>query len=196
MFWPFKKWDTPILSFQMGYTRPIDLHLKNANRSNCEPEMSCHLRMISLLFPLPTIIIPVRENSEVAIIYPDIWMYIYINIIYPYAPWWWYIYLDDWVIFRANFGKYASTMEHMGICMVVYGHYEWLIVVDYGYMNLLWGCSWDCLFLFLAPRSRPYSNFGCWLDSFIWVDWDKVKCCKNWVSSIWVPMKISGYHYL
>jgi hypothetical protein len=54
----------------MGYT-PIDLHLKNANRSNCEPEMSCHLRMISLLFPLPTIIIPVRENSEVAIIYPD-----------------------------------------------------------------------------------------------------------------------------
>ena len=44
--------------------------------------------------------------------------YIYIsNIIickYPDAPWCWYIYLHDWVIFMAYVGKYSSTMEHMG----------------------------------------------------------------------------------
>ena len=33
----------------------------------------------------------------------------------PYAPWCWYIYLHNWVIFRANDGKYSSTMEHMGV---------------------------------------------------------------------------------
>ena len=27
----------------------------------------------------------------------------------------WYIYLQNWVIFRANDGKYSSTMEHMVI---------------------------------------------------------------------------------
>jgi hypothetical protein len=32
----------------------------------------------------------------------------------PCAPWCWYIYLQNWVIFRANVGKYTSTMEHMG----------------------------------------------------------------------------------
>jgi len=26
---------------------------------------------------------------------------------YPYDPWRWYIYRHDWVIFRANVGKYA-----------------------------------------------------------------------------------------
>ena len=26
----------------------------------------------------------------------------------------WYIYLQNWVIFGANVGKYSSTMEHMG----------------------------------------------------------------------------------
>ena len=31
------------------------------------------------------------------------------------APGCWNIYLQNWVIFRANVGKYASTMEHMGI---------------------------------------------------------------------------------
>ena len=30
----------------------------------------------------------------------------------PYAPWCWYIYLQNWVFFRANVGKYS--MEHMG----------------------------------------------------------------------------------
>ena len=28
----------------------------------------------------------------------------------PYAPWCWYIYLQNWVIVRANVGKYSSTM--------------------------------------------------------------------------------------
>ena len=42
--------------------------------------------------------IPVRENSEVVIICPDAW----------------YIYLQNWMNFRANGGKYSSTMEHMG----------------------------------------------------------------------------------
>jgi hypothetical protein len=27
----------------------------------------------------------------------------------------WYIYLHNWVVFRAHVGKYSSTMEHMGI---------------------------------------------------------------------------------
>jgi hypothetical protein len=30
----------------------------------------------------------------------------------------WYIYLQNWVIFRANVGKYSSTMEHMGLTTV------------------------------------------------------------------------------
>jgi hypothetical protein len=33
----------------------------------------------------------------------------------PYAPWCWYIQVQNWVIFRANVGIYSSTMEHMGI---------------------------------------------------------------------------------
>ena len=36
----------------------------------------------------------------------------------PYAPWCWYIYLQNWVIFGANVGKYSSTMEHMGNDMI------------------------------------------------------------------------------
>ena len=28
----------------------------------------------------------------------------------------WYIYLQNWVIFGADVGKYSSTMEHMGYC--------------------------------------------------------------------------------
>jgi hypothetical protein len=32
----------------------------------------------------------------------------------PDAPWCWYIYLQNWVIFRAHAGKYSSTMEHLG----------------------------------------------------------------------------------
>jgi hypothetical protein len=27
----------------------------------------------------------------------------------------WYIYLQNWVIYGANVGKYSSTMEHMGL---------------------------------------------------------------------------------
>jgi hypothetical protein len=26
----------------------------------------------------------------------------------------WYIYLQNWLIFRVNVGKYSSTMEHLG----------------------------------------------------------------------------------
>jgi hypothetical protein len=37
---------------------------------------------------------------------------------YPYAPWCWYIYLQNWVIFGANVGKYTSTMDPMGILEV------------------------------------------------------------------------------
>jgi len=29
--------------------------------------------------------------------------------------WCWNIYLQNWVIFRVNVGKYSSTMEHMGL---------------------------------------------------------------------------------
>ena len=36
----------------------------------------------------------------------------------PYAPWCWYMYLQNWVIFEANVGKYSSTMEHMGNDMI------------------------------------------------------------------------------
>ena len=45
----------------------------------------------------------------------SIWK-IWENISYnPYAPWCWYIYLQNWVInFGANVGKYSSTMEHKG----------------------------------------------------------------------------------
>ena len=37
---------------------------------------------------------------------------------YPYAPWCWYIYLQNCVIFGANVGKYTSTMDPMGILEV------------------------------------------------------------------------------
>jgi hypothetical protein len=30
----------------------------------------------------------------------------------------WYIYLQNWVIYGANVGRYSSTMEHMGIYLV------------------------------------------------------------------------------
>ena len=33
----------------------------------------------------------------------------------PYAPWCWYIYLHDWVMFRANVGKYSSTMVRIWV---------------------------------------------------------------------------------
>jgi len=35
------------------------------------------------------------------------------NVTIPDAPWCWYIYLHDWVIIRANVGKYTSNKEHM-----------------------------------------------------------------------------------
>ena len=35
----------------------------------------------------------------------------------------WYIYLHDWVIIRANVGKYSSTMEHLG-CDFIQKHWE------------------------------------------------------------------------
>jgi hypothetical protein len=31
------------------------------------------------------------------------------------APWCWYDYLQNWVIFGANVAKYSSTMEHLGL---------------------------------------------------------------------------------
>ena len=40
--------------------------------------------------------------------------YFHVCYLYPYAPWCWYIYLQNWAIFGVNVGKYASTMEHMG----------------------------------------------------------------------------------
>ena len=37
-------------------------------------------------------------------------------------PWCWYIYLQNWMIFTANVGKYSSTMEHMGnVFHYIYG---------------------------------------------------------------------------
>jgi hypothetical protein len=35
-------------------------------------------------------------------------------LIIPDAPWCWNIYLQNWVIFGVNVGKYSSTMEDMG----------------------------------------------------------------------------------
>ena len=40
--------------------------------------------------------------------------YFHVCYLYPYAPWCWYIYLQNWAMFGVNVGKYASTMEHMG----------------------------------------------------------------------------------
>ena len=40
--------------------------------------------------------------------------YGFMGIIDPDAPWCWYIYLQNWVIFEVNVGKYSSTMEHLG----------------------------------------------------------------------------------
>ena len=38
------------------------------------------------------------------------------NTILPrHKPWCWYIYLQNWVIFGVNVGKYSSTMEHLGM---------------------------------------------------------------------------------
>ena len=37
------------------------------------------------------------------------------DLVIPDAPWCWYIYLQNWVIFRAHVGKYSSTMEHLGM---------------------------------------------------------------------------------
>ena len=37
-------------------------------------------------------------------------------------PWCWYIYLQNWMIFTANVGKYSSTMEHMrNVFHYIYG---------------------------------------------------------------------------
>ena len=44
----------------------------------------------------------------------------------------WYIYLHDWAIFRANVGKYTSTMEHMGYVIVIES-----IIQAVAYGNLL-----------------------------------------------------------
>ena len=32
-----------------------------------------------------------------------------------YAPWCWYMYLQNWVIFRANVGIHIPYMEHLGM---------------------------------------------------------------------------------
>ena len=47
-----------------------------------------------------------------------------------------------WVIFRANVGKYSSTMEHMGItnmyeALLLYNYYELLLTINHCYYLLL-----------------------------------------------------------
>jgi hypothetical protein len=37
----------------------------------------------------------------------------------PYAPWCWYIYLQNWVIFRVNVGKYSSTMVRIWVGLIM-----------------------------------------------------------------------------
>ena len=37
----------------------------------------------------------------------------------PYAPWCWYIYLQNWVIIRANVGKYSIPGAHGNSGMVL-----------------------------------------------------------------------------
>jgi hypothetical protein len=36
----------------------------------------------------------------------------------PYAPWCWYIYLQNWVIYEVNVGKCSSTMDPFLVVMV------------------------------------------------------------------------------
>ena len=50
------------------------------------------------------------DFMDSTIFHQDSWRW-WIN---PYAPWCWYIYLQNWVIYGVNVGKYSSTMEHMG----------------------------------------------------------------------------------
>jgi hypothetical protein len=40
----------------------------------------------------------------------------------------WYIYLQNWVTFRVNVGKYSGTMEHLGIHIYIY------IIIYYMYI--------------------------------------------------------------
>ena len=38
---------------------------------------------------------------------------------YPDDPWCWYIYLQNWIIYRVNVAKYTSTMDHLGYCSLI-----------------------------------------------------------------------------
>ena len=53
--------------------------------------------------------------SKLHDMHPTLYIFISSTFHVPYAPWCWYIYLHNWVIFRANDGTYSSTMEHMGL---------------------------------------------------------------------------------
>ena len=40
-----------------------------------------------------------------------------------HVSWCWHTYLQNWVIlFRHILGKYSSTMEHMGVAMLLISH--------------------------------------------------------------------------
>ena len=42
----------------------------------------------------------------------------FFHLAFPDAPWCWNVYLQNWVIFEVNVGKYSSTMEHMGLTWI------------------------------------------------------------------------------
>jgi hypothetical protein len=44
--------------------------------------------------------------------------FFFFNIAFPDAPWCRNVYLQNWVIFEVNVGKYSSTMEHMGLTWI------------------------------------------------------------------------------
>ena len=62
------------------------------------------------------------------------------ELTFPYDPWCWYIYLQNWVIFRVNVGKYTRTMEHLRAYLALWNH--WNASYLYTYLMTLWKPTW------------------------------------------------------
>ena len=50
--------------------------------------------------------------------------------LYPYAPWCWYIYLQNWVIFRVHVGKYSIHGA--------FGLFTWIAFIGFFINQLRW----------------------------------------------------------
>ena len=66
----------------------------------------------------------------------------------PYAPWCWYIYLQNWVIFRANVGKYS-----------IHGAYG----------MKCWWKSQGCFDFFPHIGEDPHLIIGFWMGIWEWM---------------------------